>query len=74
MIETAREKAASFKTKINILEMDAEKMSFDDNSFDSVVTSCVFCSVPNPVRGLKEIRRVSRPGGKILMLELHIWE
>jgi len=36
---------------------------------DTVVASCVFCSVPDPVQGLKEIRRVSRPGGQILMLE-----
>jgi len=44
-------------------------MDFTDNSFDTVVTSCVFCSVPNPVKGLKEIRRVCKNDGKILMLE-----
>jgi ubiquinone/menaquinone biosynthesis C-methylase UbiE len=49
--------------------MDAEAMDFENESFDTVVTSCVFCSVPNPVQGLKEIRRVCKKGGKILMLE-----
>jgi SAM-dependent methyltransferase len=44
-------------------------MNFADNSFDCVLTSCVFCSVPIPVLGLKEIRRVCKPGGKIIMLE-----
>jgi ubiquinone/menaquinone biosynthesis C-methylase UbiE len=44
-------------------------LGFADNSFDSVVTSCTFCSVPDPVLGLKELRRVIKPGGKLLMFE-----
>ena len=68
MVEIARKKAKS-KSNIKLLEMDAENMDFTDNSFDTVVTSCVFCSVPNPVKGLKEIRRVCKNDGKILMLE-----
>src|SRR5699024_1302568 len=42
---------------------------FSDNTFDFVISSCVFCSVPNPVAGFEEIRRVVKPGGKIIMLE-----
>lgn len=68
MVEIARKKAIG-KSNIQLLEMDAENMDFTDNSFDTVVTSCVFCSVPNPVKGLKEIRRVCKNDGKILMLE-----
>lgn len=68
MVEIARKKAKG-KSNIQLLEMDAENMDFTDNSFDTVVTSCVFCSVPNPVKGLKEIRRVCKNDGKILMLE-----
>lgn len=68
MIEKARNKNNG-PAKTQLLEMDAEKMLFEDNTFDTVVTSCVFCSVPNPVQGLKEIRRVCKNGGKILMLE-----
>src|SRR5699024_12044622 len=49
--------------------MDAEKMDFPDNTFDNVVSTCVFCSVTDPVKGLKEIRRVVKPEGKIVMLE-----
>jgi ubiquinone/menaquinone biosynthesis C-methylase UbiE len=52
-----------------IIQMDAENMSFPDNSFDTVVTSCVFCSVPHAIEGLKEIKRVCKIGGKVLMLE-----
>ena len=49
--------------------MDAQQMMFQDNTFDTVVTSCVFCSVPDPIKGLQEIRRVCKPEGKIVMLE-----
>lgn len=68
MISKAKEKVTGSKN-IQLLEMDAQQMQFDDNAFDTVVTSCVFCSVPDPVQGLKEIRRVCKNGGKILMLE-----
>ena len=68
MAEIAREKAKNRKN-VKIREMDAENMEFKDNTFDTVVTSCVFCSVPDPVKGLKEIKRVCKNGGKIVMLE-----
>ena len=68
MIEQARKKYGA-QSQIELLEMDAQQMTFDDNSFDTVVTFCVFCSVPDPVSGLKEIRRVCKNGGKVLMLE-----
>jgi len=47
----------------------AEAIPFADNSFDCVVSSLVFCSVPDAGRGLKELRRVLRPDGRLLMLE-----
>lgn len=47
----------------------AEYLPFADQSFDCVVSSLVFCSVPEPARGLAEIRRVLKPGGCLLMLE-----
>lgn len=60
---------SEYKENITLMEMNAENMSFEDNAFDTVVTSCVFCSVPEPVKGLKEIRRVCKNGGKVIMLE-----
>jgi len=39
-------------------------MDFDDETFDTVVTSCVFCSVLDPLKGLKEIYRVLKPGSQ----------
>lgn len=48
---------------------DAENLAFSDNSFDTVVSSCTMCSVPNPVRAINELYRVLRPGGRLLMFE-----
>lgn len=70
MIEIASKRAEKYhQPETKILLMDAENMRFDDHTFDTVVTSCVFCSVPDPVQGLKEIKRVCKNGGRILMLE-----
>ena len=69
MVKIASEKAKDNNNIKDVLEMNAENMTFDDSTFDTVVTSCVFCSVPDPLKGLKEIRRVCKNGGKILMLE-----
>ncbi|WP_413527701.1 class I SAM-dependent methyltransferase [Marinilactibacillus psychrotolerans] len=68
MLEKAKNKSKD-KDHVTLMEMDAENMTFEDNTFDTVVTSCVFCSVPDPVKGLKEIRRVCKNGGKVITLE-----
>jgi ubiquinone/menaquinone biosynthesis C-methylase UbiE len=47
----------------------AEALPFRDGVFDTVVSGLVFCSVPDPRRGLAEVRRVLRPGGALRMLE-----
>ena len=54
---------------VRIALMDAQALAFRDGAFDVVVTTCVFCSVPDPVRGLREVARVLRPDGRVLLLE-----
>lgn len=56
-------------SSVELALMDAEFLALAEASFDEVVTSCVFCSVADPVAGLAEVRRVLRPGGRLLMLE-----
>ncbi len=51
-----------------LLEMDAEAMSFADSSFDAVLALYVASVVPNPARFAAEMRRVCRPGGKIVIV------
>ncbi len=69
MLARAREKAAKHDVKVELLEMDAQALQFEDNTFDTVVGSTVFCSVPDPVRGLMEVERVCKLGGKVVLLE-----
>jgi ubiquinone/menaquinone biosynthesis C-methylase UbiE len=44
-------------------------LPFPDRIFDTVVSSLVFCSIPDPKRGLGEVKRVLRPDGRLRMLE-----
>lgn len=69
MLEKARIKANKLNLPVNLIEMDAQNMDFPDHHFDTVVATCVFCSVPDPIKGLKEIKRVCKRNGKIILLE-----
>ena len=69
MLKRAKEKAAVLGTRVALFEMDVQDLSFPDHVFDTVFATFVFCSVPDPVQGLEEIRRVCRPGGRLLLLE-----
>jgi ubiquinone/menaquinone biosynthesis C-methylase UbiE len=69
MIARARQKVRGHGARMPLLLMDAEHLAFADQSFDTVLTVCTFCSVPNPVQGLKELYRVLKPEGQLLMFE-----
>ncbi len=69
MLERANKKAAAYAGTIELREMDVCRLDFPDASFDTVVTVCTFCSVPRPILGLRELYRVLRPGGQMLMFE-----
>lgn len=69
MLQYARERANGYNYIDKLLIMDAEELAFADNTFDTVVSSCVFCSVSNPVKAFGEIKRVCKVGGSIYLLE-----
>ena len=69
MLERAASKARAYEGTIELREMDVCELPFPEASFDTVATVCTFCSVPRPVVGLRELYRVLRPGGQILMFE-----
>jgi len=69
MLKRARKKASKEKIGVELIEMDVQKLNFPDNYFDTVFATFVFCSVPNPILGLKELKRVCKPKGKLLLLE-----
>jgi len=69
MLERARKKAEERGMHPRLEVMDVERMAFPDRTFDTAVSTFVFCSVLHPQRGLAEIRRVLKKGGTALFLE-----
>ncbi|MFP5252288.1 MAG: class I SAM-dependent methyltransferase [Actinomycetes bacterium] len=63
MLERARRRAASSGLDVVRELADVERLPFDDEQCDTVTAMCVFCSVADPVRGLRELARVVRPDG-----------
>jgi len=69
MIQKARSHVERMNLQVKLMQMDVQNLEFQDYSFDTVLATCVFCSVPDPVLGLKEIRRVCKTDGQIILLE-----
>ena len=69
MLRQATHKKDRKTVSVELNLMDVQSLAFADNSFDTVIGSFVFCSVPLPVKGLKELYRVCKPGGQVLLLE-----
>jgi ubiquinone/menaquinone biosynthesis C-methylase UbiE len=63
---TERQRAV---TPTLILQSDAQRLPFPSDSFDTVVATLVFCSIPQPTVALAEVKRVLRPNGRFLLLE-----
>jgi len=57
------------KNNISLIKADAQNLPYLDNSFDIVVSTFVFCSVPDPVLGFKEANRVLKKNGRAIFFE-----
>jgi phosphatidylethanolamine/phosphatidyl-N-methylethanolamine N-methyltransferase len=69
MLEKAHERVAEKAMRnVSLLEMDASRLTFPDHSFDIVYAPYLISVVPDPVQVAREMRRVCRPGGRIVIL------
>jgi ubiquinone/menaquinone biosynthesis C-methylase UbiE len=69
MLEHARKRAATYAGSLEVRVMDVQQLNYPDDTFDTIVTACTFCSVPDPLRGLRELHRCLKPNGRLLMFE-----
>jgi ubiquinone/menaquinone biosynthesis C-methylase UbiE len=69
MLRRAVRRADRLGRRVDFVLADAQRLPFRDGSFDAVAATCVFCSVPDPVQGLRELGRVCQTDGNTLLLE-----
>jgi ubiquinone/menaquinone biosynthesis C-methylase UbiE len=69
MLRIARRRAAELGLEVDLRVGDAQKLPFDDESFDTVVTALALCSIPDAVMAITEMKRVLVPGGRLLLLD-----
>ncbi|MBT3188006.1 MAG: class I SAM-dependent methyltransferase [Anaerolineae bacterium] len=69
MLARAHKRATELDLNVNLQLGDTQALDFPDKYFDSVIATFVFCSVPDAVLGLREIRRVLKPAGQLFLLE-----
>ena|SRR6266480_3738401 len=69
MLRYAHERLKTARIPITLTQAPVETLPFANETFDSAVATLVFCSVTDPMRGLREVWRVLKPGGMLLLIE-----
>jgi ubiquinone/menaquinone biosynthesis C-methylase UbiE len=69
MLDGARSRANALSLNLSFAVMDAEALSFPDETFDTVISSLTMCTFPDPVLALRQMARVCKRGGRVLLLE-----
>lgn len=69
LLDVARPRAECYEGYLCLEEANLEQLPFANESFDTVATASTLCSVANPVRSLRELNRVLKPGGRLLLFE-----
>lgn len=69
MLDRAQQVAAGLPFPVDLRQMDATRLDFPAASFDTVTVSLTLCTVPDPAATLREMARVCRPDGRIVLLE-----
>lgn len=69
MHRKARQRMHEAGIEVELLDLPAEKIPMPDASFDTVITTFTLCTIPDAVAALREMRRVLKPGGRLLFCE-----
>lgn len=69
MLRHARARAAELGRPVALAQMDAQRLAFRDDRFDTVAVSLALCTIPDPEAALRELARVCRPEGRVVLLE-----
>jgi ubiquinone/menaquinone biosynthesis C-methylase UbiE len=69
LLERARRRAGSAVVPVQLLRGSATALEVSDASIDTVVMTWTLCSIPDPLLALREMRRVLKPGGRLLFVE-----
>ena len=74
MLEEAKRNAGAYRDSIHFLQMDAQKLTFADETFDVVISRNLTWTLPDPEKAYKEWFRVLRPGGVLLNFDANYAE
>ena len=69
LLSMARSRASAAVVPVSLLDASAEAIPLDTGSVDTVVTTWTLCTIPDISRALSEMRRVLKPGGRLLFVE-----
>jgi ubiquinone/menaquinone biosynthesis C-methylase UbiE len=69
LLRLASNRTADAVVPVSLLRGSAEHVPFRDAVFDAIVITWTLCSIPNPIAALTEMRRVLRPGGRLIFVE-----
>lgn len=69
MVETARNRLEKKGLDIHLIKGNVENLPFPDNSFDTIINTMAFTGYPDGKKALSEIKRVLKPGGRLLLVD-----
>jgi ubiquinone/menaquinone biosynthesis C-methylase UbiE len=69
MLKRSNKRIQNYSGKINRCQMDAKTTAFSNNTFDTIATVCVMCTVKQPLICLQELKRLLKPDGELVMFE-----
>ena len=69
LLRLASRRAGDVVIPVSLLRASAEHLPLADALFDTIVMTWTLCSIPNPIAALMEMRRVLRPGGRLIFVE-----